>query len=63
MRRKGPKWTLREHWRALIVWMLALGAIMFVRPWWLYVICLVLWAVAFNVVTTVQVRRAARGHD
>ena len=63
MRRNDPKWTLREHWRALIVWMLAFGAIMFVRPLWLYVICLVLWGIAFNIVTRVQVRRAARGHD
>ena len=60
MRRKEPKWTLREHWRALIVWLLVLGAIMFVRPWWLYVICLVLWGIAFNVVTRVQVRRSGR---
>ena len=59
MRRDGQKWTLREHWRAFIVWMLVFVAITFVRPWWAYVACLVVWGVAFNVVTRIQMRRAA----
>ena len=60
MRRKGPKWTLREHWRTFLVFMLVLAAIVVLPlPTWAYIALLVGWAVVFNVVTRVQLRRGS----
>ena len=60
MKRNAPNWTLRDHWRTLIVFMLLFTASYFVRPGWLQLPWLVIWAVAFVVTVRVQVRNASR---
>ena len=50
MRRQSPNWTLREHWRTFVVFMLLFAATYFAPYGWLQVVWLVLWAVAFNIV-------------
>jgi hypothetical protein len=60
VRRKQPNYGLREHWRAVVVFMAIFGALYFVQPVWLQLVGFVLWFVAFSVVTRVSVRRAER---